>query len=296
MNKIIIKLSSLQTSDRDWLQTARPDLSTAGSTFIPGGNTPPSPKKTTSTSAIITSATGIEEDEEEEGPTSPLRPRFVSITTASNKSPSPKLSSPSSSRSATDYSPSPYSPSSDPIDSADAESICSSQSNSLNSEDTCVVEGNGDFATTNTNPDVSFKNDNSTVEMFRFRSYCRKQLKKGPQSARKYYKCTHPGCKAKYEITENSDGSTTTDYKAIPHQHPPPPNPRTRKDVKDNAIDKMSVGAGLSVIHKQLINNAPLPLSSANVPTMAQLKHWKHQLSLSTMPSGSLLYRHFAVN
>jgi hypothetical protein len=169
MNKIIVKLSSLQTFDRDWLQTTHPDLSTAGSTFIPGDNTPPSLKKTTSTSAIVTSATGIEK----EGPTSPIRPHFVSITTASGRSPSPsssKLSLPSSSHSVTDYSPSPSSLSSNPINST--ESIPFSQFNSLNSGDACI---NNDG-----NPDISFKNDNSTVEMFHFRSYDRKQLKKRP--------------------------------------------------------------------------------------------------------------------
>jgi hypothetical protein len=40
------------------------------------------------------------------------------------------------------------------------------------------------------------------------------------------------------------------------------------------------------VVHKQLVNDAPLSLSSADVPSLAQLKNWKYRASMNDMPSG----------
>ena len=52
----------------------------------------------------------------------------------------------------------------------------------------------------------------------------------------------------------------------------------------------MDAGATPGNVHKQLLNNAPLPISSADVPSLSQLKNWKHANSVRDMPSGMVLF------
>jgi hypothetical protein len=51
--------------------------------------------------------------------------------------------------------------------------------------------------------------------------------------------------------------------------------------VKEKALSHFSVGAHPSVVHKQFVNEAPLPLSGADVPSLSQLKNWKYRLSMN---------------
>jgi hypothetical protein len=138
---------------------------------------------------------------------------------------------------------------------------------------------------------VSIKNDDSTVVAFRFRVNGNKELKgeneKG--STRKYYKCSEKLCEAQYYVTTPANGKITTTFLPKPHNHYPPAKPRTRMVVKEKVLSHFSVGATPSVVHKQLVNDAPLPLSGADVPSLAQLKNWKYRASMNDMPSGFFL-------
>jgi hypothetical protein len=64
--------------------------------------------------------------------------------------------------------------------------------------------------------------------------------------------------------------------------------------VKEKALSHFSVGAHPSVVHKQFVNEAPLPLSGADVPSLSQLKNWKYRLSMNEMPSGLFLVFFFS--
>lgn len=131
--------------------------------------------------------------------------------------------------------------------------------------------------------EVTIKNDSSTVAHFRFINDGNKTLKTDNGSKCKYYKCKDKGCKARYTTTKTLSGETSTTYLPEPHNHQPPERPRTRKEVKFNYFE---VGVTPSVAHKHLVNNAPLPLSSADVPSIGQLKSWKYRNVMDRMPSG----------
>lgn len=73
----------------------------------------------------------------------------------------------------------------------------------------------------------------------------------------------------------------------------PPTNPRIKKEVKECAIVQLSAGAMPSNVHKQIVNNAPLPLSSADVPSLSQIKNWKHALSIKDLPTGIAQFSFF---
>jgi hypothetical protein len=135
---------------------------------------------------------------------------------------------------------------------------------------------------------VSIKNDDSTVVAFRFQVNGNKELKgeNGRGSTRKYYKYSEKSCEAQYYITTPANGKITTTFFPKPHNHYPPIKPHTRIVVKEKVLSHFSVGAHLSVVHKQFVNNAPFSLSGTNVPSLSQLKNWKYRASMDGMPSG----------
>lgn len=124
------------------------------------------------------------------------------------------------------------------------------------------------------------------MDKFRFVNDGNKVLKKQNRAIRSYYKCTEEGCKARYSVTKTSSGETLTTYRPPPHNHSPPEKPRTRKAIKQQALGCFDVGVTPSVAHKQFVNTAPLPLSPADVPSLGQLKAWKHRNIMDRMPSG----------
>jgi hypothetical protein len=98
---------------------------------------------------------------------------------------------------------------------------------------------------------------------------------------------------AQYYVTTPANGNITTTFLPKPHNHYPPSKPRIRMVVKEKVLSHFSVGATPSVVHKQLVNDAPLPLSGADVPSLAQLKNWKYRASMNDMPSGLFFYLSF---
>ncbi len=135
--------------------------------------------------------------------------------------------------------------------------------------------------------EIIIKNDSTTVEKFRFINYGNKAIKKQNGAPRAYYKCSEKGCKARYFTTKTISGETSTTYLPPPHNHFAPDTPRTRKAVKDQALQYFDVGVTPSVAHKQFVNNATLPLSPADVPSLGQLKSWKYRNVMDRMPSGT---------
>lgn len=151
--------------------------------------------------------------------------------------------------------------------------------------DMSVNEGdrNGDGG----DPIVHFNNED-TMPLFRFRNYGKKTLDKGKE-LRNYFKCTTKGCPARFHVTLSNTNQKTTETRLFhepPHNHNPPSNPRTRSEVKEKAVAQMSAGATPANVHLQIVRNASLPLSSADVPTLAQLKNWKHAFSMKDLPTG----------
>jgi hypothetical protein len=74
------------------------------------------------------------------------------------------------------------------------------------------------------------------------------------------------------QVYTNVFAETTLKFKAScrmrePHNHPPLPDPPINPDVKERLVSHMRVGASPANVHKQLVKEAPLPLSSADVPT-----------------------------
>ncbi len=127
-------------------------------------------------------------------------------------------------------------------------------------------------------------NNEETKPLFRFRNYGNKK-----EIGKKYYKCTFNGCSAKYQsisLKDNKDSKSRILKFVNDHNHPPISNPRIRQEVKEKAIIQFSAGATPSNVHAGLIRDAPLPLSSADAPTLSQVKKWKHEFSMKEMPSG----------
>lgn len=131
---------------------------------------------------------------------------------------------------------------------------------------------------------TSYPNDDTTRYSFNFINDGNKHMRNGIY--RKYYCCTSRdvGCPAKYCVDHLPGGNKITTYKPFPHDHEPPSNPCLRSDVHQV---QLAAGAKSSVIHRNLVNEAPLPLSTANVPTRVQLHNWKYQLSIKDLPSGN---------
>jgi hypothetical protein len=124
---------------------------------------------------------------------------------------------------------------------------------------------------------VSYKSDQSTFMQFDFVADGAKWLSRNKQlfGYRHYYMCSNhklTQCKAKYTITDWPTGKTET-YESHPHNHPPPSNPYLKKDVRGHIKNMIDMGASLAAIQKKCVNKAVLPLSSAVVPSMNQLKN-----------------------
>lgn len=149
-----------------------------------------------------------------------------------------------------------------------------------------------------------FVNDESTGHLHRWHSNGRKKLRSAESSCpRRYYCCSEhlrTNCMAKKHVTQRVSG-TSVEYKYPPfplhpplhfddgrntHNHPPPPNPRIRVEVKEQAVAQLAAGTPPAVLHREVVNSAPLPLSSADVPSLAQLRNWKFALSTTDLPTG----------
>lgn len=109
-------------------------------------------------------------------------------------------------------------------------------------------------------------------------------------SYRKYYYCSSrdSGCPAKYYVDILGNGNKNTLYQPPKHNHEPPANPRVRAEVKEAIKSQLLIGGKTSVIHRKMVNEAPLPISSADVPSLKQMYNWKYQLSIKDLPSGTL--------
>jgi hypothetical protein len=136
------------------------------------------------------------------------------------------------------------------------------------------------------NNNISHPNNETTRHQFKFKNNENKKLKKNGMVNCKYFICCTPECPAKYCVNLTTSGVLITEYMKEAHNHDPPAKPHTRKEVKERAITQMSARAMPSTVHKQIVNNAPLPLSSADVPSLSQLKNWKHELSIKDLPAG----------
>jgi hypothetical protein len=126
------------------------------------------------------------------------------------------------------------------------------------------------------------------------RSDGRKPLKKKPGCKHTYFKCTHEGYRAKYHVTLSPKGHRTTLYLPQCHNHLFFPDPHLRSEVKEKACLQLSAGACPTVVHTQIVNNASLFLSPADVPTIGQLKYWKYKLVLQEMPTSMFSFLFFS--
>jgi hypothetical protein len=110
---------------------------------------------------------------------------------------------------------------------------------------------------------TTFPNSEKTRTLFCFYNNGIKEIKSGGK--RTYYKCKEPKCEAKYTHTKVDSNSSPTESRTFapePHNHPPPPDPPINSDVKERSVSHMRVGASPANVHKQLVKEAPLPLSS----------------------------------
>jgi hypothetical protein len=122
-------------------------------------------------------------------------------------------------------------------------------------------------------------NNERTLPLFRFHNNGSKVIKRSGK--RTYYKCSEANCPATYTLTkfDNSGGSPsqTRTFSLKPHNHLPPPKPPINPEVKERSIAHMRVGASPANVHKHLVQEAPLPLSSSDVPTPGMLRKWKYR-------------------
>jgi hypothetical protein len=135
-------------------------------------------------------------------------------------------------------------------------------------------------------PTVEFPNNEKTFHQFRFYNNGNKTIK--DVGKRTYYKCTNTLCNAKYTCIRAfsiGDRSADTLHFSDAHNHPPPSNPSISPEVKERSLSYLRVGASPANIHKSLVQAAPLPLSSADVPTPGMLRKWKHRDWYSDMES-----------
>jgi hypothetical protein len=136
---------------------------------------------------------------------------------------------------------------------------------------------------------TTFPNSEKTRTLFCFYNNGIKEIKSGGK--RTYYKYKEPKCEAKYTHTKvDSNGSPTESctFAPEPHNHPPPPEPPINPDVKERSIAHLRVSASPANVHKQLVKEAPLPLSSADVPTPGMLRVWKHRDAYKDMESSTI--------
>jgi hypothetical protein len=124
--------------------------------------------------------------------------------------------------------------------------------------------------------------------MFTFANYGRKPLKTGEFKGyeKKYYNCTDKECTAHYYVLTNSSGMVKK-YEH-PHNHNPPAKPHPCKEVKEKAVVRLRAGDTPAAVHRDLTNNAPLPLSSAFAPTLSTVRNWQKHLSMEDMLTGDV--------
>jgi hypothetical protein len=120
---------------------------------------------------------------------------------------------------------------------------------------------------------VSYPNDNDTVKKFRFRR------DQGPEEGQWHQVHIPQMCQRrvwhqvpKHGLSERTQNNTVSPE---PHNHPPPPNPHVRPEIREKATIQLSAGASPALVHRQIMNDAPLPLSPAEAPTQRQLIYWK---------------------
>eukprot|EP00026_Physarum_polycephalum_P004398 Phypoly_transcript_04417.p1 GENE.Phypoly_transcript_04417~~Phypoly_transcript_04417.p1 ORF type:complete len:207 (-),score=25.70 Phypoly_transcript_04417:158-778(-) len=135
-------------------------------------------------------------------------------------------------------------------------------------------------------PAMSIANDNTTFHMFNFATYSRKPLKTGEFKGyeKKYYNCTDKECTVCYYILTNSSNMMKK-YKHS-HNHNPSAKLYPCKEVKEKAVARLRAGNTPVVVHRDLTNNALLPLSSAFVPTLSTVRNWQKRLFIEDMPTG----------
>lgn len=131
----------------------------------------------------------------------------------------------------------------------------------------------------------SIPNDDTTFPQFKFKNNGNKKLLAGPC---KYYICCQKGCPAKRNIRKVNN-KESVDY-TFDHNYYPPSNPHPRKEVKERAEAAIGAGATPGNVFKQLLNNAPLPISPADMASLSRLKNWKYAMSVNDMPSDSSLF------
>jgi hypothetical protein len=122
---------------------------------------------------------------------------------------------------------------------------------------------------------VSIPNNDSTYEMFKFVTYGKKELNKRKDKGftRRYYRCAQQDCKAHYNLTTDSSGTSHTKHNATIHNHQSSKNPHMCKEIKVKVLEYFGIGATPVIVYKKLVNEAPQPLSSAGTLSVNQLKN-----------------------
>jgi hypothetical protein len=83
-------------------------------------------------------------------------------------------------------------------------------------------------------------------------------------------------CLAKYTVIEWPNGKVETEFDLKPHNHDPPSTLCIKKEAREHIKMMINAGASLATIQKKCVNKTPLPLSSADIPSMFQLKNAKY--------------------
>jgi hypothetical protein len=123
---------------------------------------------------------------------------------------------------------------------------------------------------------ITVSNDELTVIKFHFSKDGNRSIKTGDIEGlcRQYYKCTTDGCEIQY--CENYVKSKLDEIFVCVftknHNHYLPSNPKVRSQVKHRCLDLFRAGISVSVIHKYIVNDAPVLLTPENVPTLSQVK------------------------
>jgi hypothetical protein len=137
---------------------------------------------------------------------------------------------------------------------------------------------------------ITVSNDEDTVVKFRFSKSGNRPIRTGNIEGlqHQHYKCTADGCEARYseDYVKSKPDKILTCVFTKHHNHAPPPNPKVRPQVKRQCLDLFRAGVTAAVAHKRVVNDAPLPLTPENVPSLAQVKSWGHRAVMDTMPTG----------